>query len=422
MKKKIAIVGFGCAGYYAAKTLRKYDGDCEIDVFSDTDTAPANPLLTTYYVSGKIPREEMFPFGSLEQVIREERINFFPDRPVKKLHALEPSLEFADGEKRRYDDVILATGSHPLVPPIPGMPEEGVYTMRTVDDADAMLAGVVSGMDSALVVGASWVGIKVVEALHRRGVTCTLVDQAPYIFSTAAFPETAKVCETYFESLGVKQRFGCGLSSMEKTEDGIVSRFSDGSEIKTSVVALCLGLRASVGFVDPAEVEMGRGVRTDSHMQSSVPHVYAVGDCSESVELMSKMYMGVNLWANAVNQGKIAAKHILGIPAEYEGSFAHNITHVLGMDFVGLGSPRLEGEKISSGAGTAQDFVMVTVKDHVLQCVNILGNYRCSGTLKTWFLRQQEKPAGKMPLSIRANLLREGFTEKFIEQIGGGTL
>lgn len=422
MKKKVAIAGFGCAGYYAAKTLREHDRDCIIDVFSNTDAAPANPLLTTYYVWGKIPRSEVFPFGSLEDVIHELDIRFFPNRPVKKLHARERTLEFSDGEKRGYDDILIATGSHPIVPPIPGLPGEGVYTMRTVDDADALIAGIQSGIKSALVIGASWVGIKAVEALYHHNIPCTLADLAPCIFSAAAFPETAGICRSYFESLGIQTRFGCGLSSMEKAEDGIVSRFSDGSEIKTSIVVLCMGLRPSVEFVDPGEVELGRGIRTDSHMQSSVPHIYAVGDCSESVELMTKAYMGVNLWANAVNQGRTAAKHILGLPAEYEGSFAHNITHVLGMDFIGLGNPQLDGERLSFGKGTVDDFVMVTVKDQVLQCVNILGNYRCSGSLKAWFLRQQEAPEEKMPLSIRANLLREGLPAEFIEKIGGRQL
>ena len=421
--KKIAIVGFGCAGYYTAKTLREHDREAEIDVFSDTDTAPANPLLTTYYLWGKIPREEVFPFGTLDEVIRELDIRFHPNRPVKKLLARERTLVFDDGERRTYDDIVIATGSHPIVPPIPGMPDKGIFTMRTVDDADALVREVRSGVRSALVIGASWVGIKAVEALYHHDIPCVLADLAPYIFPTAAFPETAEVCRSYFEKLGIEMRFGCGLSRMETAEDGdIISHFSDGSQIRSSIVVLCMGLRASAGFADPGELRIGRGIQTDSHMCSSVPHIYAAGDCAETVELMSRSYMGVNLWANAVNQGKIAAGHILGLPGEYEGSFAHNITHVLDLDFVGLGSPRLEGEKLFAGKGTADDFLMATVRDGVLQCVNILGNYRCSGSLKTWFIQQQKEPGRKMPLSVRANLLREGLSEEFIEKIGGGTL
>lgn len=417
--KQYAIVGFGCAGYHAAKTLREYDPYCQIDVYSNTDTAPANPMLTTYYVAGKIPREGMFPFGQKEDIVRELVVNFYENTPVEKIRTVDREVILGDGISRKYDDIVLASGSHPLVPPIPGMPEKGIYVMRTPDDADKFLARIQEGMSSALVIGASWVGIKVIEALYAHKVPSTLADMSPYIFPTAALPEMAELIHDHLRELGINLQFGTGIASMREEEGGIVSVFSDGTEIKTEVVALCMGLRPTVPYLDPSEIDMGRGVRVDRHMRSSVPHIYAIGDCCETREIMSGEYMSVNLWANSTIQGKIAGRNIVGHDDEFQGSLVHNITHFLDMDFIGLGSPKSEGDLVEFGKVGSNTYVRAIIKDGRLRCANILGNYRVSGSLKSWFLRQQEHPGEEMPMALYVNLLREGLDEEFIKLIGG---
>ncbi len=418
--KKYAIVGFGCAGYYAAKTLREHDKECKIDVFSDTDAAPANPVLTTYYVGGRIPREQVYPFDTLENILEDLKINYYPNQPVDKLLAQKRVLCFTDGSQKQYDDIILATGSYALVPPIPGKPKDNVYVMRTIQDADQLLEDVKGGLSSVLVIGASWVGIKVIEALHAHQVELTLADLAPRIFPTATFPETAEILHGYLEDLGIRLLFGRGISSFEETEDGIVSTFSDGSQIKTQAVALCMGVRPNIPYVDRDEIKVGRGIQVDEYMRTNVPHIYAAGDCCETMEIVAKTYMPVSLWANAVDQGRIAAHHILGVEEKFEGAFAHNITRALGFDFVGLGDPRLPGEWIVRGDGTVKDDLRIVVKDGQMQCVNILGNYRLSGSLKNWFVMQRKNPHVVMPDLMRANLLREGVDKELLEKIGGG--
>lgn len=417
--KQYAIVGFGCAGYHAAKTLREYCPDCQIDVYSNTDTAPANPMLTTYYVAGKIPREGMFPFGRKEDIVRDLGIRFYENNPVEKVRAVDREIVLGDGTCRKYDDIVLASGSHPLVPPIPGLPKKDIYVMRTPNDADKFLARIQEGMSSALVIGASWVGIKVIEALCAHHVPSTLADMSPYIFPTAALPEMAELIHAHLRELGVNLLFGSGISSMREEDDGIVSVFSDGTEIKTEVVALCMGLRPTVHYLDPNEVDMGRGVRVNRHMCSSIPHVYAIGDCCETREIMSGEYMSVNLWANSTVQGRIAGRNIAGFADEFQGSLVHNITHFLDMDFIGLGSPKSIGETVEFGKAGTNTYVRAIIRDGKLQCANILGNYRVSGSLKSWFLRQQEHPGEAMPQALYVNLLREGLDEEFIKLIGG---
>lgn len=419
--RKIAVVGFGCAGYHAAKTLSERCPDSQIDVYSNTSEPPANPMLTTYYAAGRIPRELQFPFGSMEEILQRLPIRLLGDTTVARVHARDRIVELKDGTRRSYDDIVLATGSSPLVFPIPGKPEEDVYVMRTAADADVFLDRIRQGVRSALVVGASWVGIKVIEVLHAHHVPrIILADMAPRIFPTVTLPRTAERIHAYLEEEGVALLFGRGIQSMRREADGIVTVFSDGSEVKTDVVALCLGMRSNTACLDPEEITIGRGVRVDRRMATSVPHIYAAGDCCEAEELVTGQYMAVNLWANARMQGEVAALNIAGIPTEYQGNFLHNITHFLHMDFIGLGDNRAQGETVAYESPDGWRLELVT-KAGKLLCVNILDNRGLSGPLKSILLKKLTGSAECLHVEELVALKNAGLPLALIQIIEGGS-
>ena len=112
--KKIAIIGFGGAGYNAAREVRRRDKEAEIHVYSDTDIGPYNPMLTTYFVKGAIPYEAMFPFGSLEQVTAELDLRVHPNTPVTGIVPEEKVVCLGDGTKEVYDEILISTATHGL--------------------------------------------------------------------------------------------------------------------------------------------------------------------------------------------------------------------------------------------------------------------------------------------------------------------
>ena len=186
--KKIAIIGFGGAGYNAAKEVRRQDAEAEIHVYTDTDIGPYNPMLTTYYVKGAIPYDAMFPFGSLEQIERELRLTVHRETPVTKLELEIRTIHLANGNTAQYDKILISTGASAVMPPIPGLDLPGVFKMRTAMDAVAFKKRLDEGkIKTGLVIGASWVGIKVIEDLVTYGVKSTLVDGAPWAFFVATF-------------------------------------------------------------------------------------------------------------------------------------------------------------------------------------------------------------------------------------------
>lgn len=415
----VAILGFGCAGYYAAKTLRENGYRGAVDVWSDTGEAPYNPMLTTYFVSQRIGREGMYPFGTLEEIAAGLDVNIHTQTAVTHLHAAQRVVETAQGKSGPYDDIIICTGAVPVVPPFARGLRRGSYTMRTAADARALEEKLAEGgVKSAVVVGGQMVGIKVVELLWRRNIHTILVDMAPHIFPTSACESFAQVIQQDLAARGIDQRYSCALASVEETAGGIRAAFADGSEAETDIIVFCSGIRPNLPFVDGAEVPMDRAVTVDLRMRTGAPHVYACGDCCQVTDIQTGQVSSIGLWANAVMQGRVAAWNILGRPVEYQGNLIHNITHFLDTDFISIGNCRAEGEHLRwAGDGWQMEAVMGA--DGKPECINILDNAKVSGPLKALLMKRFKAPQAPLGPAARLQLARSGLPSQVIEILSG---
>lgn len=417
---RTAVIGFGCAGYHAAKALRARRPEEEIHIYSDTSEGPGNPMLTTYYASGRISREALFPFGDKEQIARELGLTVFSETPVLRLHAAARTLTLAGGEERRYDDIVVATGAEAFLPPIPGLPERGIYAMRTPADADKLRAALEQdAIPSALVVGASMVGIKVVEALRNRGIPTALADLAHQIFPLAALPEIAGEIHGRLRRKGVELLFGQALTRLEEAERGITAHFQSGASHTAAAVFFCMGVRPRLGLVDREELAVGRALKVDDRMRTSAPHIYAAGDCCEGVELVTGASMPVGLWANAAMQGQVAGCSIAGGEERYQGNLIHNITHYWDTDFIGLGDNRAQGERISYVHPRDSWRFEAVLQNGRPVCINILDNHSLSGPAKAALVRGITAPGEPMGPAARLALRQSGLPDRIIAAIGG---
>ena len=334
--KRLAIVGFGGAGYNAAKAARSVSPDAEIDVYTDTDVGPYNPMLTTYYVKNAIAYDTLFPFGALEKIAQSLRLNIHTGCPVTGLLAQERAVELANGTRRRYDSILLSTGASALMPPIPGIDLPGVLKMRTAADARLLKERIeTGGLKDALVVGASWVGIKVIEDFYEKGIACTLVDGAKWIFPVAAFRETAQRIQADLDRKSVRQAYGQMRERIEREPDGRLAACMKGGErFSADTVVVCIGIRPNVGFLKGSGLEIGRAVRVDRKQQTNIPGIYAAGDCCEGFEMQSGTYKHVGVWANAQNQGRVAGINMAGGNEEFSSNLLLNLAHYLHVDFL----------------------------------------------------------------------------------------
>lgn len=408
---RTAIVGFGCAGYHAVKSMREHGYQGKIDVYTDSQWAPANPMLTTYYVYGKLQREATLPFGALNELSKKYQFEVIL-APVQKILSEEKAVLIKDMPARRYDQILIATGARAFVPPIPGYDGKRVFCMRTMEDAEAVKRMLEQeDIKSAVVIGASMVGIKLVELFHDRDVHCTLVDMAPCIFPVSAVPCIAAEIEKRLEDIGVDLAFSKFLQAVEDQGQKVV--FADGSSILCDMVVMCIGTRANTQVADE-KIEVCRGITVDKRMRTNMPDIYCAGDCSEGYNLQTGENQIIGIWDNAARQGETAGANMAGVPKEYEGNMLHNITHFMGMDFIGYGDVRSEGEEyVYENKKKGEKFV-VRMKNNVPVCMNFLDSYGASGVLKSYMLHKLGGEGRELDAVARVRMLNEGIPQQLI--------
>ena len=413
---RYAIIGFGTAGYHAAQAIRERDKAGGIVVYSDTGLAPYNPMLTTYYIFGKLPRSGLFPFGPLEGIADRLGLAFRHERVVK-VRARDLTVE-TEGGAERFDKILIATGATAFAPPVKGLARSDAFLMRTVDDAQRLKDRLDWGdVKSAVVVGASMAGIKVVEVLEKYGVQVCLADLAPHIFPLAAYPEVSAAIERRVARRGIDLRFGATIDHMEVREGKNMAVMTDGAQVPADLVSLCIGTRAATQVVQ-GEVEVDRGILIDERMETSAPGVYAAGDCAQGANLESGERQIIGLWANANRQGAAAGANMAGGEARFEGNILHNITHFMGMDFIGFGDNRIQGELLEQGSLDGDGlYVRAVIAGGKVAGANILDSCRISGILKNYMLRLFTGEGGGVPDYQRAMLLQAGLTAGFIDRM-----
>lgn len=410
--KTVAILGFGCAGYHCAMSLRAegYKGD--IHVFSDTDLPPYNPMLTTYYAGHRLPWKGLFPFGTLKGIAKSLHLTLHTNSPVERLDCKDRVVRLANGERVPFDAALISTGARVFIPPIPDLPEKNIYVMRTPNDAQALRDRLDRGdVRRAVVVGASMVGIKVAELFQRAGCQCVLADMAPSLFPLAAVPEVGKELAGRVEAKGVELKFGVGLSGIRETGDGLAVSF-DKETLSADAVVLAIGTRPNLDFLDDTGPQVDRGVLVNEQMETSIPGVYAAGDCSSGYDIQSGRHQIIGLWANAGYQGVTAAGAMLGHPVRYPGTLLHNITHFMDMDFIGFGDVKAQGEVIrwrNNGF-----FLYAIRREGKLALVNIVDNHIISGVIKSFMSRKFLGNCEPISPMQRVILLRNGLNEDVI--------
>ncbi len=225
-----AIVGNGCAAAECVKALRESGYSGKIRLLTDSPYPVSNPMLTTYYVAGKIGFDVLFPYGTGQEFYSKHGVEAHAESPVVALDTEKKVVFAKSGVELSYDVCLVATGATPVLPPVEGVRSSRVYTMRTVDDAIRLKEAMAQKPKRAIVVGASMVGIKLMELFHYAGVDVCLADLAEHIFPLAAHPECAAVIEERLKQKGIKLRFKAGIEKIEEKTRGVRAYFNKSAE------------------------------------------------------------------------------------------------------------------------------------------------------------------------------------------------
>ena len=413
VREDIVIVGNGCAGAECIKALRESGYNGKIHLFTDSRWSISNPMLTTYYVAGKIGFDGLFPYGAGQEFYLKYGVDVHTESPVVALDAKQKVAYAKSGLELKYDQCLIATGAAPFLPPVEGMGSNRIYAMRTVEDAIRLKEATAKKPKKALVIGASMVGIKVVELFYKAGMEVCLVDLAQHIFPLAAHPGCARVIEGRLDQKGIKLRLGAEIEKVEETNRGVRAYFKDSPESEEAdLLVMCIGVRPNIGFIDRKQVAVDSGILVDGHMRTSMPGLYAAGDVAQGKNLLSGGSQIIGSWNNARYQGRTAGRNMAGGNEFFPGNIPHHITHFIGMDFVGIGD--VNGQDRMEKKYDGKRYIQLFWKNGLLIGANFLDSCTESGVIKNALIKglRQNRPvlSGSVPV-IQNQLIKNILSE-----------
>lgn len=372
----IAIIGGGIAGNEAAATARKTDPEARILLINEEEHPLYTPCALADYVCGDLPRERLF-LTRMEDYERNKIETLF-SAPV---HGWAPDRRTLNLDDRQlsYDRLILATGSRPFIPPIPGTKLTGVHTLKTLQDADRLRQ---QTGKHAVVIGSGPIGIETAIALKEKGFRVTIVEQLDGVLRLLFDRELSQslgqrmLAREIDLCLGEKAVEICGHERVEGVK-------TNQRELAADTVVFAIGMRPETALATSAGVELGahKGIRVNEKMETSLPGVYACGDCVEYYSSTLKQTGLHMLWNNARIQGRIAGANAAGAARRYSGNIV--ITNVNVFDdaaaSIGLTSAQVpeDERKVLHRIGPSGELYLVLQKNR-LSGVQAIG---CTGRL-----------------------------------------
>lgn len=352
---KYLIIGGVAGGATAAARLRRIDENAEIILFEKGKHISFANCGLPYYIGNTIEqREALFlqtptSFGDRFNVDVRNNQEVISIDPNKK----SVQVKRANGKiyEETYDKLLLSPGANPFIPKIEGVDSEGIFTLRNVEDTDNIKNyAITHKIQHAVVIGAGFIGLEMVENLHHLGIQVSIVEMANQLMPTLDY-EMAAFLKMEMASQHVKMHLGTSATRFYKENNKLQISLSNGETLSADMVILSVGVRPNTALAQSAGIKLGitGGIWVDEYLQTSVPDIYAVGDVIEYPHPITRKPW-LNFLANPANrQGRIVADNIVwGNKISYEGAIGTAIAKVFNMTAAstGLSEKKLQQEKI----------------------------------------------------------------------------
>ena len=351
------ILGAGPAGIIAAETLRKHCPQDRITVVGDERETPYSRMAIPYLLIGKVGESGTWLRKSSTH-FRDLRIDVVQARATR-VSAAAHEVQLDNGQTLAFDRLLIATGSHPVRPPIPGLDLPGVHTCWTLEDARAIAALAKPGA-KVLQMGAGFIGCIIMESLQLRGVDLSVVEMGDRMVPRMMGPMAGGMIREWCEAKGVhvftstkveaieradapsgflgKVANALGLGPAPGSREGLRVRLSGGRTVEADLVISATGVRPAIGFLKDSGITCLQGVLTDERMQTNVPGIYAAGDCAEAFDKVSGQTIVSAIQPNAAEQARVAALNMAGQATELKGVTQINVLDTLGLISTSFGN------------------------------------------------------------------------------------
>jgi nitrite reductase (NADH) large subunit len=392
------IIGNGVAANAGAENIRKFDPHGKITMFSKEDRpfyyVPALPE----YLAGDNQADQIIihPQGWYEQ----HRIDFHLATPVITIDVVRKTVE-TEKESFPFDKLLLATGGKAFIPPMKGADSPGVFTLKTVGDADRIKQAAAKAK-TAVLIGGGLLGLEAGNGLRKMGLQVIVVEFFPRLLPRQMDVAGAAILQSQMEDMGFTFHLGAVTEEIVSGADGLQVCLKGGDKIRGDLVLISAGVRPDLSLAQALGLEVDKGVKVDDTMKTSRDEVYAAGDL---IEHRGRLY---GIWPAAMEQGKVAGAVMAGQEAKYAGTLPSNILKVVGIDLVAAGDIDADGkrEAIIHQDKAKKTYRKLVVQDNCLVGAILLGDIQGNAEIQAAI--KQKKDIG----ALKSELARADFDFK----------
>jgi len=375
------IIGNGTAAVGVIEGIRVIDRESPITVISDEPYPVYGRPLISYMLMGKTTEDKMLHYRP-ENFYVKNGVKTLLGHKVSKIETITRSVLLEDGGSVSYDRLCICTGSRPFVPPMAGLENvEQRTSFMTLDDAKRL--GLMLGENKdkrVLIVGAGLIGLKCAEGILDRVSELTVIDLAPRILPNVLIEEPASVIQKHMENKGVRFIL----------EDSVVNFLPNRAELKSGntvdfdILVVAVGVRPNTELAAEAGCEVNRGILIDGHSETSVPNIYAAGDCTVSHDITTGADHIIAILPNAYLQGETAGMNMAGGDRAFTKAIPMNASGFMGLHMITAGS--YEGEKYLER--DEENYKLLVTRDNRLVGFILIGDVARAG-IYTSLIREQ---------------------------------
>lgn len=328
---RIIIIGNGAAAIGAVEAIRRWDRDCVVTIVSKEREPVYTPCFLSNYLSGEIDKGRLY--------IRDSR--FYDENKIETIFgnaALEVRdkwIRLSDGRKLPYDRLLIAAGSSPVVPQLPDIEGEGVFSFKTIADADGIRSAIADAGE-AVVMGAGFIGLEVAEALKKRGVKVTVIEREDRILPRMLDNEMSGIVREHLENNGIRIITGKEIRLIRRVRGRLSGLDIGGETVPCRLLILAAGVRPNLEMIRDGFVKVRHGILVDDRMKTNIENIYAAGDIAE-METMGIRKINP-IWFNAVKGGEVAGLNMIGIEKRYDIPLVDmNVVTLFGLSVLSAG-------------------------------------------------------------------------------------
>jgi len=401
------IIGSGPAGVVAAEVLRTLDPASSISLFGGEGEVPYSRMALPYLLEGCIDETgthlrkaaDHFEHNGIQLINR-------------RVTAIDPTgsmITLSDGSNQAYDRLLLATGSHPVQPPISGIELPGVHSCWTLADARIIAEQAEAGTQVVLI-GAGFIGSIILESLVARGVVLTVIETGDRMVPRMLDPQCGNLLKTWCQNKGVAVLTSTSVASIEQQGFTLIVHTEQGQAIPAQLVISATGVAANLDLATGCGIDTDLGILVDSCMQTSAAGVYAAGDVAQGKDFSTGGYNVQAIQPTAVDHARVAANNMVSPGSiHHPGSLNMNILDTLGLISASFGCWQGVdgGESVTMLDAKNFRYINLQFEDDMLIGANTLGHFEHLGVLRgliqsrsqlgVWQQRLMADPSQIMP-------------------------